>query len=219
MSDDVKPRRGYNSALRQEQARETRLRILDAARRLFLERGYVATPIEAIAEEAGVVSQTVYAAFGNKRTILARLMDVAIGGDDQPLPILERPEPQRVRHEPDQRQQLRMMAHGIREIVERAGPIFDVMRGAAAADPRIAALYRQLQEERLRNITTVTAWVAEKGPLRSGLTVAAAADIVWTLTSTDVHRLLTVDRGWTGDQYAQWLGDTLIALLLLPDSA
>ena len=218
MHDDVKPRRGYSSAIRQEQARETRLRILDAARRLFLERGYVATTIEAIAQEAGVAAQTIYVAFGNKRTILARLMDVSIGGDDQPIAVLERPEPQRMRHEPDQRRQVRMLAHGIRGILERAGPIFDVMRSAAAADPQIAELYRRLQEERLRNMMRVAGWVAEKGPLRTGLTVADAADIVWTLTSADVHRLVTVDRGWPGEQYERWLGDTLIALLLPPAS-
>jgi AcrR family transcriptional regulator len=214
MSDHVKARRGYNSALRQEQARETRLRILEAARRLFLDRGYVGTTIEAIGQEAGVAAQTVYAAFGNKRAILARLMDVAIGGDDQPIPILERPEPQRLRQEPDQSRQLRMLAHGIRVILERAGPIFDVMRSAAAADSQIAELYRGLQHERLGNMARVAGWVADKGPLRTELTTADAADIVWTLTSADVHRLLTVDRGWSAERYERWLGDTLIALLL-----
>lgn len=216
MSNEVNTRRRYESQVRQEQSRETRLRILEAARRLFLERGYVVTTIAAIAREARVAAQTVYVTFGNKRAILAALMDVSIGGDDQPVGVLERPEPQQMRNAPDQRQQLHMMAHGIREIMERASPIFDVMRGAAAADPEIASLYGQLQEERLHNMARVVAWVAEKGSLRSGLTVADGADIVWTLTSADVHRLLTVDRGWTGEQYQRWLADTLVALLLPP---
>ncbi len=212
--NDVKSRRRYESPIRQEQARETRLRILEAARHLFLSQGYVATPIGAIAHEAGVAAQTVYVAFGNKRAILAALMDVSLGGDDEPVGMLERPAPQRMRDEPDQRRQLAMMAHGIREILERAGPIFDVMRGAALADPEIAEMYRRLQEERLHNLTSVVGWVAEKGPLRDGLTVADGADILWTLTSADVYRLLRVERGWTGERYERWLRDSLIGALL-----
>jgi len=214
MSEEVKPRRRYNSAIRQEQAGETRTRILEASRRLFLERGYVATSIEAIAREAGVAGQTVYAAYGNKRTVLARLMDVSLGGDDQPVGVLERLEPQRMRNEPDQRAQLRMMAHGIREIMERAGPIFDVMRSAGTAEPEVAALYGRIQDERRRNMARVVGWVAENGPLRDGLSMDDAADIVWTLTSAEVHRLLTADRGWPEERYERWLGDTLIASML-----
>jgi AcrR family transcriptional regulator len=214
MSEEVKPRRRYNSTIRQEQAGETRARILAAARKLFLERGYVATSIETIAKEGGVAAQTVYAVFGNKRTVLARLMDVSVGGDDQPVGVLERREPQRMRNEPDQRTQLRMMAQGIREIVQRAGPIFDVMRGAGAAEPEVAELYARIQEERRRNMGRVIGWVAANGPLRDGLTMDDAADIVWTLTSADVHRLLTVDSGWSQERYERWLGDTLIASLL-----
>ena len=214
MAEEVKPRRRYNSMIRQEQAGETRARILAAARELFLERGYVATSIEAIAKEAGVAAQTVYAVFGNKRTVLARLMDVSVGGDDQPVRVLERREPQRMRQEPDQRTQLRMMAHGIREIVQRAGPIFDVMRSAGTAEPEVAELYARIQEERRRNMARVVGWVAANGPLRDGLSMDDAADVVWTLTSADVHRLLTADSGWTEERYERWLGDTLIASLL-----
>ncbi len=213
MPEEVKPRRRYISAIRQEQAGETRTRILEASRRLFLERGYVATSIEAIAREAGVAGQTVYAAYGNKRTVMARLMDVSIG-DAQPVGILERREPQRMRREPDQRTQLRMMAHGIREIMERAGPIFDVMRSAGTAEPEVAALYGRIQDERRRNMARVVGWVAENGPLRDGLSMDDAADIVWTLTSAEVHRLLTADRGWPEERYERWLGDTLIASML-----
>ncbi len=214
MPEEVKPRRRYNSTIRQEQAGETRARILAAARKLFLERGYVATSIEAIAKEAGVAAQTVYAAYGNKRTVLARLMDVSVGDDDQPVGVLERREPQRMRNEPDQRTQLRMMAHGIREIVQRAGPIFDVMRGAGTAEPEVAELYARIQEERRRNMARVVGWVAANGPLRDGLSMDDAADVVWTLTSADVHRLLTADSGWPEERYERWLGDTLIASLL-----
>lgn len=213
MPDNVKIQRRYTSSIRQEQAKETRLRILDAARRLFLARGHAATTVEAIAKEASVAVQTVYAGFGTKRGILIALLELSIGGDDQPIGVLERPDPLRMRDELDQRRQLEMMAEGIRKIMERAGPVFTVVR-AAVADPEIATRYERLQEDRLRNMTRVVGWVAARGPLREGLSTAEAADIMWMLTSADVHRLLTIDRGWTMEQYERWLGDTMIASLL-----
>lgn len=214
MTDDVKPPRRYNSTRRQHQAEETRRSILEAARRLFVEHGYVATSIEAIAQAAGVAAPTIYAAFGNKRTILTRLMDLAIGGDAQPLPLLQRSGPQQMRQTRDQHDQLRLMAHGISEILQRAGPLFDVLRSAAQVDPEIAQVYRHIQNERLRNMRQVVGWVASNGPLRTGLTIDEAAEIVWTITSADVHRLLTADRSWSPDHYAEWLADTLTRLLL-----
>ncbi len=213
MPDNVKTQRRYTSSIRQEQAKETRLRILDAARRLFLARGHAATTVEAIAKEASVAVQTVYAGFGTKRGILIALLELSIGGDDQPIGVLERPDPLRMRDELDQRRQLEMMAEGIRKIMERAGPVFTVVR-AAVADPEIATRYERLQEDRLRNMTRVVGWVAARGPLREGLSTAEAADIMWMLTSADVHRLLTIDRGWTTEQYERWLGDSMIASLL-----
>jgi len=213
MPENVKNRRRYTSSLRREQAEETRRRILDAAHDLFLTHGYTTT-IDAIANEAQVAVQTVYAGFGNKRGILFAVLERAIGGDDQPIGMLERPDPARMRGEPDQRRQLEMMARGIRRIMERAGPVFTVVRAAAVADPEIATRYERLQEERLDNMTRVLGWVSERGPLREGLTPAQGADILWTLTSADIHRLLTIERGWTGDQYERWLAGTLVASLL-----
>jgi AcrR family transcriptional regulator len=215
MSDEVKPpKRRYNSARRLQQARETRRQILASARRLFLERGYSGTTIEAIAVEAGVAVETVYAAFRNKRTILARLFDVSVVGDDQPVPLLERRGPQAVQQEPDQRRQIRLFAEGIREIMGRVGALFEVLRLAAATEGEIAALLADLLEQRLVGMRFLIDALVRNGPLRAGLSDSEAADVVWTLTSAEVHRLLTVDRSWTGDRYEAWLADSLVALLL-----
>jgi len=97
MSKTVKPRRAYDSSRRREQALATRRAVLDAARDRFVEGGYVATTIDAIAERAGVSPETVYATFRNKRTLLSALLDVAMAGDDDPVPILERPWVQQLR--------------------------------------------------------------------------------------------------------------------------
>ena len=211
---EVKPKKRYQSTLRSEQARQTRLRILDAAEQLFLERGYGVATVEGIATTAGVATDTVYATFGNKRGILHALMDVRVGGDDRDVGVLDREGPQAVRAEQDQKRQLERFAHDIASIIERARPVDDIMRSAAAVDVEVAALRTGLQEQRHANMRSFVGWVAANGPLRAGLDEEPAAAIVWTLTSPEVHRLLRVERGWTADRYVAWLVDTLKESLL-----
>jgi AcrR family transcriptional regulator len=217
MSQDHTKRR-YNSARRQIQARETRLHILQAARQLFTTRGYAGATMEGIAQEAGVAVETVYSAFRSKRAVLARLVDLAVAGDEEPIPLLERPGPQRVRAESDQRQQIRLFAHDIAQIMERVGPLFGVMRSAAITEPEIALLLQRLLADRHESMAVFVGWVERNGPLRVGLSANEAADSVWTLSSAEVHHLLRVDRVWTVERYEQWLGDSLIALMLPPEA-
>jgi AcrR family transcriptional regulator len=214
MSQSARPKRAYNSARRQAQARQTRQQIADAARKLFAERGYAGATIEAIAQQAGVAPETVYAVFGSKRKILSHVMDVAIGGDDQPIGVLERPEPQAMFREKDQRQQLRMFALGIQAIMERAAPVFEVMRIAAKTEPDVAELLQHLLKDRWQNMQILAQRVAANGSLRPGLSLTQATDTIWALTSAEVYLLLTADRRLTSEQYVEWLADTLIRLLL-----
>jgi AcrR family transcriptional regulator len=216
MAEDRKKRR-YDSTRRQAQARETRQQILAAARVLFIAHGFAGTTMEAVAQEAGVAVETVYTAFKSKRTLLARLVDRAVGGDDEPIHILDRPGPQQVKSEPDQRRQLQLFASDMAQIMERVGPLFGVMRGAATTEPEIAALLERLLSARHENIGAFVRWLEHNGPLRSGLSEGEATDTVWTVTSAEVHHLLTVDRGWSRERYIQWLGDTLV-LVLLPSA-
>ena len=211
----VKSRRTYRSALRTEQARQTRARMLDAAQRVFAERGYATSTMEAIAAEAGVAVDTLYAGFGSKRGLLSALMDVRVGGDDEPISLLDRAGPQGVRREPDQKRQIEAFAKDIASIIERARPVDDIMRGAAAVDSEVAALRARNQEHRFGNLLKFVSWVTANGPLRGDLHPEAAAGIVWALTSPEMHRLLRVDRAWTAQRYAEWLAETL-TLTLLP---
>ena len=211
----VKAPRPYDSSLRKGQARQTRVRIVDAAERLFAERGYASSTMEAIASEAGVAVDTVYAAFGTKRGVLSGLMDVRVGGDDQRVDLLDRSGPQTVRREPNQRSQVEAFANDITSIIERARPVDDIMRGAAAVDSEVAALRARIQEHRFQNMLKFVSWVTVNGPLRGRMSEAAAAAIVWSLTSPEMHRLLRVDRGWTIERYTEWLAETL-TLTLLP---
>jgi AcrR family transcriptional regulator len=171
--------------------------------------------MEAIAAAAGVAVDTVYAAFGTKRGVLSGLMDVRVGGDDQPIDLLDRAGPQAVRLQPDQKSQLEGFAQDVTAILERVRPVDDIMRGAAAVDSEVAALRARLQEQRFQNMLKFVSWVTANGPLRGGMNEESGAAIVWTLTSPETHRLLRVDRAWTAQRYADWLAETL-TLTLLP---
>jgi AcrR family transcriptional regulator len=210
----VKPKRAYDSSLRKQQANQTRMRILDASQRVFAERGYAAGTVESIAAAAGVAVDTVYAAFGSKRGVLQALLNVRVGGDEAELDLLARAGPQAVQREPDQRAQLAAFAADVSGIIERARPVDDIIRGAAAVDAEIAALRTELQAYRYRNMRQLASWLAEKGPLRESLTEDDAAAIMWTITSPEVHGLLRVARGWSAERYAAWLAQSLARLLL-----
>lgn len=214
MAKQIPSKRKYDSSRRKEQARLTRLQITEAARTLFIERGYAGATIEAIAEQAGVAQETVYAIFGSKRKILSFLLDISLGGDDQPIRILNRSEPQTVLHDTNQLRQVAMFAEGIAEIMVRAAPVFEIMHGAAKTEPEIARLIKHLYKERLENITVFVKHFAINGPLRDELDEAYAGEIVWTLTSPEVFLLLTVNREWPKEKYIHWLTDMLNRALL-----
>lgn len=210
----VKAKRQYTSTLRQQQASQTRARILDTAQRLFTQRGYGATTIEAIASEAGVATDTVYATFRTKAGLLHRLLDVRVGGDDAPVALLDRAGPQKVRAEPSQRRQIASFAADVAQIQERAVPVDDIMRSAAAVDPEIAALRARMHGLRYENMRTFVSWLAARGPLRPGVSEEEASAIVWTLAGPEVNRLLRTERGWSRERYVAWLTDTLTHTLL-----
>jgi hypothetical protein len=137
-----------------------------------------------------------------------------VGGDEAPVALLDRAGPQAVLRERDQRRQVRMFAHGIREIMERMSPIFEILRVAAKTEPDIALLLQRLLQERLQGMLFFVQAVRTNGPLRPEVNELNASETAWALSSAEMYRLLTVDRAWSSDQYEHWLGDTLITLLL-----
>ena len=216
MPDGVKRRR-YESPLRRDRARETRAAVLQAGYARFLSVGYASTTLAAVAADASVSVDTVYKTFGSKRGLLAAVMDVNVGGDDEPVAVLDRELPQRMRAEPDQRVQVAMFAAGMAGELERMRPLDDVLRSAAAADPEVAAA-RHEQNDRQRHaaMTTVVGWIRTRGPLRDGLDLDTAADVVWALTSPEMHHMLLDTRGWDRTKYEDWLRITLELSLLPP---
>jgi AcrR family transcriptional regulator len=214
MTKRIPTKRKYESSRRQAQARETRRQIAEAARGLFFERGYNGTTIDAIAQTAGVASETVYSIFGSKRKVLSHLMDISVGGDDQPVRLLDRPEPQAVLHDTDQRHQIMMFSQGITEIMTRTAGLFEVLRTAAKTENDIDALLQNILIERLENMSVVVRRIAVNGGLRREMDTPVAAEMVWTMTSPEVFLLLTRDRNYSLEQYKSWLEVTLTRLLL-----
>lgn len=209
------PRRRYHSPSRAARAAQTRHRIIVAAQDAFLERGYVQTTLGQVARAAGVAPDTVYKVFGSKIQLLKELLDEVVGGDDQPVAVLDRLGPQALRREPDQHRQLALLAAGVTEQLERIRPLDDVLLGAAAVDGQAAELRAEVQDRQRRSaMTTIVGWVADRGPLREGAAGRAAADTVWVLTSGEVHRMLRDVAGLSAEDYRNWLEDQLVCALL-----
>ena len=210
MGDDVKPRR-YRSERRRDQTEQTRQLVLDAARKLFEERGWEGASIAAIAKEAQVSEETIYARFRNKRTLLGELVSRAVRGKD-PRPVPEQAGPRTLAALSDQHEQLRVFAADIVLRLERAAPLVVVVGAASRSEPELAQLLTRLHADRKRNLRILVDALTANGPLRLADDDALAT--IWALTSPELHQLLARVDGWTRIRYCDWLEDSLAQLLL-----
>lgn len=213
MEDTPKPRR-YDSPRRRLQAAATRREILEAALRLFEQRGYQGTSMAAIATEAGVAPKTVYLAFQSKRGLLLALWHLLLRGDEEPVPVGERPWFREVIEEPDPERLLRLNARNSRLVKERAGMLLEILRSAAPSDSEISALWQRIQTEFYANQRAIVEQLKKNDALRSGVDVERGADVLWTLNHPSVYALLVGERGWTPGHYEEWLGDAFCSQLL-----
>ena len=208
--------RGYDNARRTLQAARTRAEILAAARRLFLAKGYAATSVREIAAESGVSFPTVYAAVGNKSALLGALFDVAVRGDDEPVPMAEREFVRRAEADPDPRVTLAVFARQVTAAGARVAPLIAVIDQAAGSDPELAELAEANRRRLHEGVTRLVRGLAVKGALREDVDVERAADVVWMLSGGVVHRDLVERRGWSPTEAEGWLKSTLDRLLLKP---
>jgi TetR/AcrR family transcriptional regulator, regulator of autoinduction and epiphytic fitness len=202
-------RRRYDNRNRVAQAGEIRRRVIEAAARLFAGDGYAATTIQALADEAGVAVQTVYAAFGTKRQVLKDLFDTSVAGDTNEVALVERPEWRSWEDETDPDRRIEAFARAQRLICERAAHIHQILHAAAAADPEIADLYRGAEQARYTDQRRLPAALERDGHLREGLRLERAADITWTLAGPGLYIDLVHARRWRPDEYESWLTDQL----------
>jgi AcrR family transcriptional regulator len=200
--------RAYSSTVREQQADETRTRIADAARKLFLANGFDATTIDAIAREAGVAAPTVYAAYRSKKGLMAELLNRARFGPTFADLVKE------AHHEVDPGARVRVTARIARQVFDAERSEMELLRGAGVVSPDLGDEERE--RTRYAGQKRLIDFLVAEGRLRDGLDASTARDVLYALTSRDVYRLFVIVRGWSASKYETWLGDTLVASLVSP---
>jgi AcrR family transcriptional regulator len=198
----------------QARTRRTRAAVVDAAGKLFAERGYSATTIEAISERSDTPQATIYRLFGSKLAILKAVIDIAIVGDDDPVAMADRPQVRELLAEPDPESRVAGFAALLRELMGRAAPVHRLLADAARSEPDAASLLADIARQRQDGQRRLARSLARSGSLRPGLREHDAADIIHALASPEVYGLLVLDRGWTGERYESWMGSILRDQLL-----
>jgi AcrR family transcriptional regulator len=215
MTDAVKstarPRR-YDASGRRARARASQQEILEAARELFVQHGYGRTTIADIARAAGVSPETVYGAFRNKATLLHRVWDITIGGDDEDVVFHERPEVKALRAEPDLRRRLVGHAAFSTATARRIAPFLIALQGAAASEPAAAQMLAEIGRQRYEGIGVMAREAAATGQL--GVSEQECRDVIWAMTDGMLWHRLVHERGWTDEEFAGWLGRIWVSALV-----
>ncbi len=210
-------KRSYDGRRRRERAdqerRATQRRVVEAARNLFLTRGYVATTMDDIAQQAGVARQSVYKAGQSKADLLHLVIDLAVAGDDEDVMLLERPSFAAISGEPQPERQVQMIAALIVATMERLAPVWVAYREAAAVDPKAAADLLAAHQRRHETFAGMIHMLPEH---RLRQPPEESTDTAWAIGSIDVFLLLRSVRGWDTAQYSEWLSRTLVDQLLAP---
>ena len=211
MSKVVK--RQYDNSRRLAQVRATRLNVIETAKRMFIVHGYPGTTLEAVADAADVSLPTLYRQFGSKRALLKAVLDTSFGGDDEPVAFGDRAEVQAARSEPDPVNLVMAFGPICAQFMKRSSAILHVLATAAQVDPDAAELLDDIRRQRHTGQSRIVAALAERDALDPGLDPAKAADMVYTWLSPDVHRILIIERGWTSEDYEEWIVRCLVSLL------
>ena len=206
----------YDNSRRAERAREGRRRVLDAAHGLLVSEGFAGMRLADVAAAAGVSVETIYKQFRNKGGLLKAAYDVQLAGDDEPVPLIDRPEYRAMVDEPDPAGKVRHYAALGRRISERTGPLAVRVLECRGAHPEVEEFARTIEAERLFGATTFVRALDEIGALRTGLTADRARDELWLIISPEAWAALVLRRGWTNDDYEAWLARAMSAALLAP---
>jgi AcrR family transcriptional regulator len=213
MTEPVKSRR-YDTSRRAERTQATKRAVVDAAKELFLAQGFVDTTVDAISDASRVPIATVYRLFKTKTAILKQVIDVAVVGDDAPVPLGDRPIVREAQTASDARTMTAAFAHVAREVFDNTAALRLVLRVAAAVDTEAATLHQSMEEQRRVGQARVARALASKGFLAPGLKETEARDIVYALMSIDTYRILRVEQRWSGAHYERWLANALYQLLV-----
>jgi AcrR family transcriptional regulator len=210
MTEAVK--RPYSSARRREQASQTRRQIIRAARDLFVSQGYGRTTIAEVARAAGVAVETVYAAYGNKPTLLRQVWYATFRGDEQDIRFLDRPEMQAVLAEPDLATRLRAHAVAMTPVFRRFTPLSRALQGAATSEPAAAAMLAEFDAGRLDAAGHYARAAAATGQL--AVSEQECRDLLAATLDGALWHRLAEERGWPDDRFARLLGTLWVAALV-----
>ena len=214
MDREVKTPRAGAGAAGQARTRRTRAAVVEAARTLFLARGYAATTIEAISDRSDTPQATVYRLFSSKLGILEAVLDVSVAGDDDAVAMVDRPQVRSLLSDRDPKNQLAGFAALLRDVMARAAPVHRILADAARSDEDAASLLAESARQRHEGQHRIARSLARSKALRPGLRERDAADIIHALASPEVYGLLVFDRGWSGERYEKWVKEILIDQLL-----
>jgi AcrR family transcriptional regulator len=211
---DVK--RTYNATARRERAQQRRRDIVVAAQQLFEDDGFQATTISAVARRAGVSAESIYKGFGTKAALAKAVFDFVIAGDDEPVPMVQRPETLAIQREPDARRKILMYVAGLVVRQQRSARVQILIRDGRHGDEALRATWQTLLDERLTGMTAFGRHLLETGDLRPGITLEEVADLLWTYISVELYELLVLLRGWTPERYGEHLAAAITAAICRP---
>jgi AcrR family transcriptional regulator len=206
-------KRPYDASGRRERARARRMAVVLAARDLFERDGYRATTIAAVAARAGVSAESVYKGFGTKAALAKAVFDLALAGDDEPVPIADRPAIQAVRSEPDGRRKIDLFVRGLAERQARSAGVQILIRDGRHVDDALAPVWAKLDDEGLAGMTMLGRHLLETGQLRPGIDLDEVRDVLWNFLAIDTYERLVLSRGWSRERYADWLARAITSAL------
>ncbi|MET9216023.1 MULTISPECIES: TetR/AcrR family transcriptional regulator [unclassified Nocardia] len=206
-------KRRYDASGRRARAKARRHAMVAAAQELFERDGFRPTTIAAIAERAGVSAESVYKAFGTKAALAKAVFDVVIAGDDEDVPVYQRPEQQAMLAEPDVRRKIAMFVRGLAQRQARSATVQFLIRDGRHVDDSLTPVWDKLAEEGLVGMTMLGGHLLDTGQLRPGIELDEVRDVLWNYLAIDTYERLVLARGWSVDRYADWVARTIIAAL------
>lgn len=206
-------KRAYDASGRQEQARARRLAVVLAARDLFQELGFRRTTIAAVAERAGVSAESVYKGFGTKASLAKAVFDLAVAGDDEPVPVAERPAMQAIRTEHDVRRKIAMFLEGLTQRQARSADVQILIRDGRHVDDALVPVWAAMEDEGLTGMAALGRHLWDSGQLRTDIDVDEVRDVLWNYLAVDHYERLVLRRGWSLERYTGWLNDAVISAL------
>lgn len=206
-------KRTYDASGRQERARARQWAVVLAAQELFERDGFRATTIATVARAAGVSAESVYKGFGTKAALAKAVFDQVLAGDDEPVPVAQRPEAQAIQAEPDVRRKIALYVPGFAHRQQQSAKVQILIRDGRHTDDTLEEVWQKLLDERLTGMGMLARHLLDTGQLRAGLDHTEVRDLLWTYIAVEQYELLVLQRQWSLDRYTSWLTHAITTAL------